>query len=196
MSVTRRLVFGEIAEDYDRHRPEYPPEVAEELIARARVAAGDRVLEVGAGTGKATALFTARGVPVLAVEPSPRMAAVARRKLGATGLVEIVESDFERFHPGAERFKLVYSAQAWHWVDPRRRSVLARAAMRAGGVLAVFGNYPIWADSPLRAQLAEVYARLAPDMPVGPMHPERVVQRHGGRIRLPMATLLDLALAV
>lgn len=262
MPVSRRLVFGEIADEYDRHRPDYPPELVDDLLSLARIVAGDRVLEIGAGTGKATAMFVGHGIPVLAVEPSATMAAVARRKLAASGLVEIVETDFEQFSAGRDRYKLVYCAQAWHWVDPRQRYLLARAALRPGGVLAVFGNYPIWEDSPLRAELAQVYARVAPDMPVGPMHPadrsgiephpgwddeveaaaglavpshrtyrwtaeyeasdyaglvgthsatrliaadarakllaeiENTVRRHGGRVRLSVATLLDLARAV
>lgn len=262
MPVARRLVFGEIAHDYDRHRPDYPPALIDDLIALSGIAIGERALEVGAGTGKATAMLAARGVSVLAVEPSAEMAAIARQKLAATGLVAIVESDFERFSPGTERFKLVYSAQAWHWVDPQRRFALARAALATGGILAVFGSYPDWDDSPLREALRDVYALLAPEMPVGPMHPadrsglephpgwaqdvaaaaglddpshrtyrwtavytaaeyaglvgtlsatrlmaggaraallaeiEATVERHGGSVQLPMATLLDLARAV
>ena len=38
------------------------------------------MLEVGAGTGKATVLFAERGIPVVAIEPNAKMAAVARRQ--------------------------------------------------------------------------------------------------------------------
>lgn len=42
---------------------------------------GSRIVEVGAGTAKATELLAARGLDVTAIEPSPDMVAVARLKL-------------------------------------------------------------------------------------------------------------------
>lgn len=172
MAIPRRLVFGEVAEVYDRHRPAYPPALVQDLIAQAGVAAGDRVLEVGAGTGKATGMFAARGVRVLALEPSPGMVAVARRHSADDPNVEIVESDFERWEPGRERFGLVYSAQAWHWIDPARRYALAHRALAPGGLLAAFWNRAAWGSSPLRDALIAVHEQLVPDMPTdGAMHP-------------------------
>jgi tRNA G46 methylase TrmB len=61
----RRLVFGEVAELYDS----YPPALVDDLVAMAGLDGGQAVLEVGAGTGKATVLFAQRGIPVLAIEP-------------------------------------------------------------------------------------------------------------------------------
>jgi 2-polyprenyl-3-methyl-5-hydroxy-6-metoxy-1,4-benzoquinol methylase len=80
MRREQRLVFGEVAELYDRHRPGYPDPVVDDLIGLAGLEAGTLVLEVGAGTGKATAMFAERGIHVLAVEPSAEMAVVARRR--------------------------------------------------------------------------------------------------------------------
>src|ERR1700742_1269450 len=95
----RRLVFGEVAELYDRHRPTYPAELVDDLVALAGLDGSRPVLEVGAGTGKATVLFASRGIPVIAVEPSAEMAAVAARNAGAAGTVEIEQSDFEAWDP-------------------------------------------------------------------------------------------------
>ncbi|GAB2920003.1 hypothetical protein [Streptomyces sp. NPDC059173] len=56
--MTRRAVsFGAIAEAYERFRPGYPPVLLDRVMAYA----GHPVrtaLEIGAGTGKATRLFT------------------------------------------------------------------------------------------------------------------------------------------
>src|SRR3954447_13440858 len=71
----RGLTFGEAAELYDRARPGYPEPLFDEVLTSVPGAA--RVLEAGAGTGHATAALAARGVAVEAVEPDPRMAAVA-----------------------------------------------------------------------------------------------------------------------
>lgn len=163
-----------MADLYDRHRPTYPPALIDDVIAEAGIAADQRALEVGAGTGKATRLVAERGVRILAVEPSPEMAALARQTTAgsAPGAVQVVESDFEHFDPGAERFPLLYSAQAWHWVDPAVRYSHARDVLTPGGLLAVFWNRPAWGQSPLRDDLVEAYARIAPQMGTeGPMHP-------------------------
>src|ERR1700712_1812259 len=65
----QRLAFGSVAELYDRARPSYPPGAIDDVVAHAGLQTGDTVLEVGAGTGKATVLLAQRGLGVLALEP-------------------------------------------------------------------------------------------------------------------------------
>jgi SAM-dependent methyltransferase len=172
MATPRRLVFGEVADLYDRHRPTYPPGLVGDLIADADIPAGGRVLEVGAGTGKATELFAARGVAVLAIEPSAGMAGIARHKFAGDPNVAVVECDFELWDPAGERFGLLYSAQAWHWIDPETRYAQAHRALRPGGLLAAFWNRPVWGPSALRDAMLAVYRETAPEMSAdGSMHP-------------------------
>jgi SAM-dependent methyltransferase len=173
VAIPQRLLFGEVADLYDRHRPTYPGRLVDDLLAEAPVAPGQRVLEVGAGTGKATELFAARGAAVLAVEPSPEMATLARGRLSGFPQVTIVESDFEALDLGGETFPLLYSAQAWHWIDPAVRYRRARAVLHDGGLLAAFWNRAAWGPSDVKAALSEAYRRHAPDMATdGSMHPD------------------------
>ena len=167
----RRLVFGEVAGLYDRARPGYPAALIDDLVTWAQP--GARALEIGAGTGKATRLLAARGVSVLAIEPSAEMAAYARVATGSFGDVEIVESDFERWRPGGVTFPLAYAAQAWHWVDQESGYAHVRAALALGGHLVAFWNRPAWGDTELRRALSEVYRRTVPGLPSdSPMHPD------------------------
>jgi SAM-dependent methyltransferase len=170
----RRLAFGDVAELYDLARPSYPAELVDDVLAFAGASSGDRALEVGAGTGKATALFAARGVKVVALEPSAEMAAVARRNCAGIENVRFEATEFERW-TGDACFRLVFSAQAWHWVSPDVRYVRAREALEPGGALAIFWNRPDWGSNPVRGQVADVYERVAPDLGAGagpgPMHP-------------------------
>jgi SAM-dependent methyltransferase len=148
----RRGVFGEAVEQYDSARPGYPAQLVDNVLAYA---GPGPVLEVGAGTGKATVAFVGRGVELTCVEADPRMAAVLRRRCpGAT----VVVSQFESWAP-TRRFGLLFSAQAWHWVDADRRNDLAHAALATGGALALFWNVFALADPVLRAALAEVDSR-------------------------------------
>jgi SAM-dependent methyltransferase len=149
----QRLVFGEVAELYDRARAAYSEAVIDDVL---RFAGGDgsrlRALEVGAGTGKATVAFAVRGLAIVAIEPSAAMAAVARRNCKPFPNVRLECTTFEDWAVEANPFDLVFSAQAWHWVTPEVRYVKAaealsrallashtvagrRAARRAGGPL-------------------------------------------------------------
>lgn len=175
MTRERRLVFGEVAELYDRYRPAYPEQLVDDLVRLADLAGGQTVLEVGAGTGKATAMLAARGLAVLAIEPSEEMVAVARRKFAAYPQVQIELSDFENWDPADRRFPLVFSAQAWHWVNPDVGYTRARSALSPGGLLAVFWNRPRWDKCAMRGELLAAYERATPHLPPdGPMHPSNV----------------------
>jgi SAM-dependent methyltransferase len=157
LSREQRLVFGEVAEDYARERPSYPEALVDDVVA---LAGGRDALEVGAGTGKATAAFAARGLRVTALEPSPEMAAVGRRLVPAA---EWVVSGIEELSSSA-RFDLVYAAQSWHWVDPERGFARAHALLRPGGLLALFWNRGQDGSGELRRDLDAVYERLAPEL--------------------------------
>jgi SAM-dependent methyltransferase len=170
--LERRLSFGAVAELYDRTRPSYPSALVDQLISIADLGPSQRLLEVGAGTGKATILFASRGVPVLAIEPSAEMAALARRNCAGFQGVQIEQSDFERWTPAGERFPLIYSAQAWHWIAPEVRYARARAALNDGGSLAAFWNRVDWDACELQGELQAAYRRAVPEFGVdGPMHP-------------------------
>jgi SAM-dependent methyltransferase len=155
----RRLSFGGVADLYDQARPSYPSALVDDVLEYARAGEGDRAVEVGAGTGKATVLFAARGLNVVAIEPSAEMAAIARRNCDGYPNVRIEETGFERWRPDGHNFRLLFSGQAWHWIAPDVRHVAARAALEQGGALAAFWNVPDWSTSDLREELAEVYRR-------------------------------------
>jgi SAM-dependent methyltransferase len=168
----RRLTFGEVAELYEQVRPSYPQALVEEVVAYAELRPGDRILEVGAGTGKATRLFGGRGQEIVALEPSAGMAAVARATCADFPEVTVIESEFESWSPPQEAFKLLISAQAWHWIDPEVRYARARAALERGGALAAFWNHVDWQSMALKPVLANAYRETAPNFgPSGPMHP-------------------------
>jgi SAM-dependent methyltransferase len=132
--------FGEVAGVYEDARPAYAPELAG-AIADYHGRAPRAVLEIGAGTGKGTAVLAALGGALTCVEPDERMAAVLRARYpGATVLV----APFEDAAAGPA--DVVGCALAWHWLDPARRNRLAFDALRPGGTLAVFGHRYGYAD--------------------------------------------------
>ncbi len=153
-------MFGEVADEYDRHRPDYPASLYDLLLDGETV---DTALDVGSGTGRAAVALADRGLGGVAVEPSPEMGAVARTNLPDNWDVE--QSDFESCHAGGRTdWPLITCAQAWHWVDHDLGLAKASTLLRLGGILALFWNRPSFVQDDLRRALDEIYDRLAPDM--------------------------------
>ncbi|MDE3132235.1 MAG: class I SAM-dependent methyltransferase [Acidobacteriota bacterium] len=171
----RRLSFGSVAAQYDRLRPGYPAVMVDDVLAYAHAQPGDPVLDVGAGTGRATLLFAERGYVLTAIEPDRAMAAVASRRAATAGLrLEMLNTDFEQASLPSQGFQLLISATAWHWVTPGLRNALAARALKPGGALAPFWNRPMWRENPLRPELDRIYAELEHECgarPRGPMNP-------------------------
>ena len=119
-SAARRYgkVFDEIAAEYDRRRPAYPDELIDQACQAAGIGSGDRVLEVGCGSGQLTRSLVARGLHVTALEPGKSLMALARQHLEGAATVEWVSAQFEDALLACEQFQAVFSASAFHWVDP------------------------------------------------------------------------------
>jgi SAM-dependent methyltransferase len=155
-------VFGEVAEVYDASRPGYPDALVSEVLDYADLD-GQPAVEFGAGTGKASTLFAARGVPLVCVEPDARMAQVLRRNTAAYPEVQVEVGGFEEWPRGERRFGLLYAATAWHWFAPDRRWDLVDAALEPGGTLALFWNPHGVLDEQLFGELAEIDRRFGID---------------------------------
>jgi SAM-dependent methyltransferase len=156
----RARVFGEVADEYERVRPDYPPALVDDVLAYARLG-GAPALEVGAGTGKATVAFAERGVAVTAIEPDAAMADVLARRVAGRPGVAVEVFPFEDYAP-RQRFGLLFSAQAWHWTDPAVRWERAASALAPGGALALFWNRDRPADPEALAAIVAAHRVHAP----------------------------------
>ena len=94
-----RAGFDLAAEDYQRTRPVCPPQLFDDLIHRTGLEAGDRVIEIGCGTGQATVPLAQRGLTVTAIELGAGLAAVARHRLAGFPAAEVVTGTFEDWPP-------------------------------------------------------------------------------------------------
>lgn len=158
-----RTSFDRKAELYDAARPSYAEAMVDAVIARSGIAADGKILEIGAGTGKATLPFARRGRRMVALEPGANLAAILRKNLAPFPKVEIETTTFEAWGGADGSFDLVISAQALHWIDPAVRYAKAAAALRPGGALALIRNeISDLEPGPLRADLQAAYARFFP----------------------------------
>lgn len=144
--VERAESFGAVASAYERYRPGYPGEIVDEVLAY-----GGRpirtALEIGAGTGKATRAFTARGIAVTASDPDSAMLAELRARVpevAATIAAPLEEVPLDR------TYDLVFAAAALHWTRPDGRWDRIAALLSPGGVFASLGGPTELADAGLR----------------------------------------------
>ena len=111
-------VFNEVAVEYDRNRPTYPDALVDQACEVAGLREGDRVLEIGCGTGQLTRSLLARGLRVTALEPGDQLIGLAEENLKDAGDVEFVHARLEDMQLPRESYEAVFSASAIHWVDP------------------------------------------------------------------------------
>lgn len=156
-----RDTFDTVAAEYHAVRPIYPDALFVDLADEVGDP-GARVLEVGCGSGQATRGLLGCGWELVAIDPGAELIALAKASLA--GRVVFHVSRFEAFMPEPASFRLVASAQAWHWIDPAIGFAKAAAALQPGGWLAVFGHVPMPPPPEVVARLEPIYAELAPQL--------------------------------
>jgi trans-aconitate methyltransferase len=96
--------------------------------------AGERILDVGCGTGELTARIAASGARVVGLDSSPDMIAAAKARFCNEGAaIEFVVADAANFE-FAEPFDAIFSNAALHWVKDMESAVICMArALKPGG---------------------------------------------------------------
>jgi len=131
MSFTDR--FSDLATAYVAARPSYPPEAIDWLLPRT----AQKVLDLGAGTGKLTTRLVERGLDVVAVDPISEMLELLRASLPQT---RALLGTAEEIPLEDNSVDAVLVAQAWHWVDPERAIPEIARVLRPGGRLGLVWN--------------------------------------------------------
>ncbi|WP_436536615.1 class I SAM-dependent methyltransferase [Actinoplanes sp. HUAS TT8] len=125
--------FGAAADTYERGRPPYPESALDFLLPKGQ----PRVLDLGAGTGKLTRQVRARGLEVVAVDPSEGMLGELRR---AVPDVAAHRGSAEDIPLPDGSVDVVLVAQAWHWVDPERAVPEIARVLTPGGRIGLIWN--------------------------------------------------------
>jgi SAM-dependent methyltransferase len=138
------------------------------LDAGCGLKASDRILEIGCGAGQATRSLAERGCEIHCVELGASLAAIARDNLNGYPTVTIEVVSFEDAALEAEGFDLVFSATAFHWIDPAIGYPKVASVLRPGSYLALVTNAHVAGGTQDRIAEAvqELHRAIAPE--VGP----------------------------
>jgi SAM-dependent methyltransferase len=158
--------FDAVAAEYESSRPAYPEELVDRACRVARIGRGDRVLEVGCATGQLTRSLVVRGLRVTAVERGKQLISLAEQKLDGAPSVEFVNARFEDAQLLDRQFRAVFSAAAFHWLDPEVSWERAARLLVPGGTLALLQYCGLQEARSLGDQqaLLSALARIAPEI--------------------------------
>lgn len=161
--MERRMTFDLDPARYDRHRPGYAAEIYRDIFRYSGLKPGMKALEIGIGTGLATPPILETGCDVVAVEAGHNLAAYVREKFAGFPNFRVICADFEQYEP-EERFDLVYSATAFHWIPEDTGYPKVLRLLKPGGTAALFWNRP-FAGRPgdaLHTEIRRIYRKYRP----------------------------------
>lgn len=126
--------FRDRATDYAKHRPSYPAEAIDKIVAGLPIAGA--IADVGAGTGISSRVLGDRGFSVIAIEPNVEMrnAAVAHPQ------VQYRPANAENTGLPDASVDLVTCFQAFHWFEPETALAEFHRILKPGGRLALVWN--------------------------------------------------------
>lgn len=134
----KQIDFGKTAADYGRYRAGFPAELYRRLAGLGVGIHGQRVLDLGTGTGYLGRGFARRGCRVTGLDLSPALMEEARRLDAGEGLaLRYVRARAEALPFKGRSFDVVGAGQCWHWFDRARAALEARRVLRPGGRLVI-----------------------------------------------------------
>jgi SAM-dependent methyltransferase len=177
-------VFDSVAAEYDAARPSYPGELVDAAMQAGGIGPHASVLEVGSGTGKLTELLADRRLRIHAVEPGANLVEAARRRVRSTNAVQFEIARFEDADLAVNAYDAVFSATAFHWLDPEVSWKKVAAVLKPGGLLALLTHVGIRDDRSDGhwEQFREVLRMHAPDV-VERLGPPRSLDRFVAGVR-------------
>ncbi|HEX7291806.1 MAG TPA: class I SAM-dependent methyltransferase [Conexibacter sp.] len=154
--------FADVADAYERGRPEHAPAVVAALATELHLPPGAPVLDLAAGTGKLARPLLAAGFDVVAVEPQASLRAALARRIGPErvrdGLAEAIPL------PDAS-VAAVTVADAFHWFDQPAALAEIRRVLRPRGGLALLRAVPDWSGASWVREVGELIVGVRPEHP-------------------------------
>jgi ubiquinone/menaquinone biosynthesis C-methylase UbiE len=148
-------MFNQMADYYDRFRPDYPEETIQTILSTANLSSDSRVLEIGAGSGKATAQFADYDIEMLCIDPGEDLVQAGNKKF-VNKNIRFVASRFEDYSLPLEYYDAIISAQAFHWIPQPQGYEKCASILKKDGYLLPFWNIEILNDTLFDNELQKI----------------------------------------
>lgn len=148
-------MFNQAADYYDKFRPSYPRYIIDALIEQANLTSGARLLEIGAGSGKATELFVNKGFEILCIDPGADLVHIGNTRFKEEDFT-FETALFEEYSTAPKSFDAIFSAQAFHWIPQPIGYQKCAYALKDRGYLALFWNMYITYNNDLDNELLAI----------------------------------------
>lgn len=164
--MNRKYLFDEVVLNYDKRRANYGIQLFHDIMDYSGITADKSIIEVGCGTGKATGFFLKTGCSVTAVELGKNLSLYTKRKYKNYSNLKVIQSSFEDYECNDNKFDMLYSATAFHWIPPEIGYKKSYRIIKDGGTLALF-----WSKSSLNnkndllyRKIQSIYYKLLPQL--------------------------------
>lgn len=145
-----------IATTYDEIRPSYPETLIQDVITKTGLKISDLLLEIGAGTGKATVQFAEKGYSIHAIELGEDMGEILKSKCETYPKVTLDIASFEDWKCTEDgKYAMIYCAQAFHWLDINIKYKKCYKLLRDDGYLVLFWYNPSENAMPITREIDE-----------------------------------------
>ena len=130
--------FGKTAADYAAHRAGPPDSLFERLAAHGIGLPGQRIWDLGSGTGALARPLASRGARVVSSDISLPMlqTGVTLARQGGV-IVEPLRASAEQIPVRAGALDVITASQCWHWFDRPRTATECFRVLRHGGQVAI-----------------------------------------------------------
>jgi Predicted methyltransferase (contains TPR repeat) len=139
-------------------RPKYHQSIFSIINSFTRIDESTNILEIGCGTGQATEQLIDSKAKIKCLDIGQNMIDVCRKKFCDYNNVSFYNMPFEEYQT-SEKYDLIYSATAYHWIKQPEGDLLTANLLRENGVFALFRTYNIGKDDPFFIQSQSIYNR-------------------------------------
>lgn len=162
--MDKRFTFNEDVKNYDKWRPKYCTELFKDIIHYSNINSNSKAIEVGIGTGQATMPFLEIGCDVTAIELGEELAKFTKEKFKQYKSFSLYNTSFEDFKCENNKFDILYSATAFHWIPEDISYPKVFKLLKNNGTLALFWNRPFVnrEDDFLHQKIQSIYQKYKP----------------------------------
>lgn len=149
--------YAQLAQEYDDHWSFYVATTAQQTLQRLELHPGERVLDIGCGTGVLLAAMGNRFPEVIlaGIDPTQEMLDIARKRLSKK--VHITRSWAEKLPFSDAQFEVIVSCNMFHYIrEPLVALKEMKRVLRPGGSVTITD----WSNDYMTCQVYDLFLRV------------------------------------